>query len=229
VENNIENNRLQIVTMELGPAITNTYLLGDPTTEKALVIDPAWDGDVIVQQARQRHWEITQIWLTHAHFDHFGGVAKIAEASSQPIEVALHQKDFPLWEAHGGASLFGFPKFDPGPKPTIILEDGMQMKFCDYSFEVHHTPGHSLGHVIFLLHEARVVFSGDLVFMQSVGRTDLPGGSWETLLQSIQENILTLPDDYQLLPGHGPATTVGQERRSNPFLQGTAGGELPFL
>ena len=227
MENNVENPQLQIITMELGPAVTNTYIIGEPVSQKAVIIDPAWDGDLIAQQAEQRNWEITQIWLTHGHFDHFGGVAQIIEATSKPIEVALHQEDIPLWEAHGGASIFGIPNFDPGPKPSIILEDGMHLSFCDHQFEVHHTPGHSPGHVIFLLHEAKLVFTGDLVFMQSVGRTDLPGGSWETLLRSVQENILTLPDEYRLLPGHGPATTVGQERRSNPFLDGSSGAGYP--
>lgn len=219
MENNVEKSQLQIITLELGLAATNTYIVGDPTSKKAIIIDPAWDGDLIAQQAEQRDWEITQIWLTHGHFDHFGGVAQIIEAASNPIEVALHLEDMPLWEAHGGASIFGFPDFDPGPKPSVSLEDGLRLSFGEYQFEVHHTPGHSLGHVIFILHPARIVFSGDLIFMQSVGRTDLPGGSWDTLLQSIREKILTLPDDYQLLPGHGPATTVGQERKSNPFLQ----------
>jgi glyoxylase-like metal-dependent hydrolase (beta-lactamase superfamily II) len=219
VENNIEKPQLQIVNMELGPAATNTYIVGHPTEKQALIIDPAWDGDRIVKQAEERDWEITQIWLTHGHFDHFGGVAQIVEALSNSIEVALHPEDLPLWEAHGGAAIFGFPNFDPGPKPSLLLEDGMRLTFCDYEFEVRHTPGHSLGHVIFLLHEARLVFSGDLIFMQSVGRTDLPGGSWETLFNSIQANILNLPDDYQLLPGHGPMTTVGRERFSNPFLR----------
>jgi hydroxyacylglutathione hydrolase len=219
VEDNVDQIQLQIIAMELGPAATNTYILGDPVNNKAIIIDPAWDGAFIAQQAKERNWEIIQIWLTHGHFDHFGGVAQLIEAASTPIEVALHPEDIPLWEADGGASIFGFPNFNRGPKPSIVLEDGMHLDFGEYQFEVHHTPGHSLGHVIYILHEAKIVFAGDLIFMQGVGRTDLPGGSWETLLHSIQEKILILPDDYKLLPGHGPATTVGQERRSNPFLR----------
>jgi len=219
VENNIEKSHLQIASFALGPAMTNSYLVSEADTYQAVVIDPAWNGDFILQEAANRGLEITQIWLTHGHFDHFGGVAQIVNGSSQTIEVALHEADLPLWEAHGGASLFGFPAFDPGPKPSIILEDGMQLNLGDFTFKVCHTPGHSLGHVIFLLDQEKLVFSGDLIFMQSVGRTDLPGGSWEILLQSIQENILTLPDEYRLLPGHGPETSVGQERKSNPFLR----------
>jgi hydroxyacylglutathione hydrolase len=218
VENNFEKHHLQIASYALGPAMTNAYLVADPTNNNAVVIDPAWNGDFLVQEANNRNWKITQIWLTHAHFDHFGGAAEIAKAYPS-IEVALHPADLPLWEAYGGASQFGFSAFDPGPRPTIILEDGMQLSLGNFCFEVHHTPGHCLGHVIFLLKQDRLVFSGDLIFMQSVGRTDFPGGSWETMLKSIQEDILSLPDDFRILPGHGPETTVGQERRTNPFLR----------
>ena len=219
MENNIKESHLQIVSFALGPAMTNTYLVAEPSNHKAVVIDPAWNGEFIFQEATSRDWEITQIWLTHGHFDHFGGVAQIVAASSASIEIALHSADLPIWEAHGGASHFGFPNFDPGPKPTINLENKMQLQLGDFTFQVLHTPGHTLGHVIFLVEQEKLVFSGDLIFMQSVGRTDLPGGSWEALLKSIQDNILTLPDDYRLLSGHGPETTVGQERRTNPFLR----------
>ncbi len=219
MENHSKNSELQIASFALGPAMTNTYLVAESNQHKAVVIDPAWNGDFILQEATNQGWEIIQIWLTHSHFDHFGGAAQIVNGSSQTIEVALHSADLPLWEAHGGASLFGLPDFDPGPKPTILLQDGMSLTLGDFTFKVCHTPGHSPGHVIFLLEQEKLVFSGDLIFMQSVGRTDLPGGSWEILLQSIQENILSLPDEFRLLPGHGPETTVGQERRFNPFLR----------
>jgi hydroxyacylglutathione hydrolase len=219
VENNTEKSHLQIASYALGPAMTNAYLIAGSNHNNAVVIDPAWNGNFILQEAAARGWEINQIWLTHAHFDHFGGVAQIVNGISQTIEVALHPADLPLWESHGGASTFGFSDFDPGPKPTILLQDNMQLTLGEFVFKVHHTPGHTPGHVIFQLDQEKLVFSGDLIFMQSVGRTDFPGGSWETLLQSIRENILTLPDDYRLLSGHGPETTVGNERRYNPFLK----------
>jgi glyoxylase-like metal-dependent hydrolase (beta-lactamase superfamily II) len=134
--------------------------------------------------------------------------------------VALHPDDQPLWRFSGGAPLFGFPQFDPGPEPTISLEHGMILRLGDHSFEVRHTPGHTAGHVIFVVRSARLVFCGDLIFQGGVGRTDLPGGEWSTLLHSIEQEILTLPDETQLLSGHGAETTVGAERRSNPFLSG---------
>jgi hydroxyacylglutathione hydrolase len=211
--------RVEVVAFELGMALTNTYLLGLQGSENAVVIDPAWQGERIARAAQDRGWRIGSIWLTHAHFDHFGGAAGVADAYDVPVPVALHQADQPLWRAMGGASWFGFQTFDPGPEPTIDLEHGMQLQLEDVMFEVRHTPGHSPGHVVLIASQLGAVFSGDLIFQGSVGRTDLPGGSWDTLLKSIQDEILPLPDETRLYPGHGPPTTVGFERQNNPFLQ----------
>lgn len=209
----------EVVAFELGMAQTNTYLIGEPGKDHAVVIDPAWQGDRIARAAHDRHWRIGSIWLTHAHFDHFGGAAGIADAYDVPVPVALHEEDQPLWRAMGGAPLFGLPTFDPGPEPTIDLTHGMLLTLGEIEFEVRHTPGHSPGHVILISGELGAVFCGDLIFQGSVGRTDLPGGSWETLLESIQHEILSLPDETRLFPGHGLPTTVGYEREHNPFLQ----------
>lgn len=208
----------EIIHFELGMALTNTYLIGEPGTDHAIVIDPAWQGDHIARVAADRGWRIGSIWLTHAHFDHFAGASGVTDAYDVPIPVALHQEDQPLWRAMGGAAWFGFKNFDPGPEPTIDLEQGMILKLGALEFEVRHTPGHSPGHVILVATDLEAVFSGDLIFQGSVGRTDLPGGNWDTLLQSVENEILTLPDAFQLFPGHGPPTTVGVERQSNPFL-----------
>jgi glyoxylase-like metal-dependent hydrolase (beta-lactamase superfamily II) len=198
--------------------MTNAYLVGDERQSGAVVIDPAWDGEVIVQEAQRRGWRINNIWLTHAHFDHFGGAAAVADAYDSPVPVSLHPADHPLWRNQGGAAYFGFGSFDPGPEPTIDLEHGMELHFGSTRLEVRHTPGHCPGHVMFSAADLDLVFCGDLIFQSGVGRTDLPGGDWQTLLQSIENEILVLPDETLLLSGHGPATTVGQERRSNPFL-----------
>ena len=211
---------LELVTFELGLAMTNTYLLGDPDKKSAIVIDPAWDGEQIASAALDRNWQINAIWLTHAHFDHFGGVSGIVKSTDSPIPVALHPLDLPLWQFNGGATYFGITEFDPGPEPTVDLEAGMELTLGQHRFEVRHTPGHSLGHVIFLSKELGVVFCGDLIFSGSVGRTDLQGGDWDTLLQSIRDEILVLPDETRLFTGHGPPTTVGKERQSNPFVTG---------
>ncbi len=209
---------LEIVPFTLGPAMTNAYLVADAETKEAAVIDPAWDGDVILAEAQQRNWRIAHLWYTHAHFDHIGGAAAIADALNPLPLVALHPADHVLWRAEGGAPLFGF-KIDPGPEPTIDLSHGQILRLGTVQFEVRHTPGHTPGSCCLYVAAEGVCFCGDLIFRQGVGRADLPGGDWEALLESIRTQIFTLPDETRLLSGHGPETTVGQEKRDNPYLQ----------
>ena len=209
---------LEIVSFTLGPAQTNAYLVADSETKEAAVIDPAWDGHVILKAAQQRGWRIGHLWYTHAHFDHIGGAAEIADALNPLPLVALHPNDHVMWRAGGGAALFGF-NIDPGPEPTIDFVHGMKMKLGSVDFEIRFTPGHTTGHCALYVPAASTCFCGDLIFNGSVGRTDLPGGDWNALEKSIREQIFTLPDDTRLLSGHGPETTVGEEKRSNPFVR----------
>ncbi len=208
---------LEIVSFTLGPAQTNAYLVADSETKEAAVIDPAWDGHVILGAAQKRGWRIGHLWYTHAHFDHIGGAAAIADALNPLPLVALHPNDHVLWRAGGGGAFFGFD-IDPGPEPTIDFVHGMKLKLGNVDFETRFTPGHTTGHCILSVPSARTCFCGDLIFAGSVGRTDLPGGDWNALETSIREQIFTLPDDTRLLSGHGPETTVGEEKRSNPFV-----------
>lgn len=208
---------LEIVPFVLGPVQTNAYLVADPASGDAAVIDPAWDGAVILEAARKRGWRIAHLWYTHAHFDHIGGAAAIADASNPLPLVALHPADHALWRMQGGAALFGF-QIDPGPEPSIDLVDGLRLRLGRLEFEVRHTPGHTPGHTILHVPALEACFCGDLIFRGSVGRADLPGGNWQQLLESIKTKLLTLPDETRLLPGHGAETSVGEERRSNPFL-----------
>ena len=210
---------LEIVTFQLGPVQTNAYLIADKTSGVAAVIDPAWDGDVILAEALRRGWRIAHLWYTHAHFDHIGGAGAIADALNPLPLVALHPADHDLWKAGGGGAIFGF-NIDPGPEPTIDFYQGQTLRLGENNLEVRCTPGHTPGHVVFYCQSASVCFCGDLIFASSVGRTDLPGGSWDKLVESIQTQIYTLPNDTRLLSGHGPETTVGEEKMSNPFVSG---------
>jgi len=208
---------LEIVTFTLGPAMTNAYLVADSEIKEAAVIDPAWDGHIILAEAQKRGWRIAHLWYTHAHFDHIGGAGAIADALNPLPLVALHPADHVLWRAEGGAALFGF-KIDPGPEPAIDLQHGQILKLGNIEFEVRHTPGHTQGLCIFYVGSESVCFCGDLIFKDSVGRTDLPGGDWGALLNSIHTQVFTLPDETRLLSGHGPETTVGEEKNYNPYL-----------
>ena len=208
---------LEIIPLVLGPVGTNTYLMGDPQSLSSVVVDPAWDGELILEEASRRKWKIEQIWLTHAHFDHIGGIAGLIKDLQTTPKISLHPADFPLYSVQGGAGYFGM-RISTGPEPTNHLEHGQILTLGDRAFEVRHCPGHTPGHVVFYCAAEKVLFSGDVIFWGSIGRTDLPGGDYDALIHSIYSQILTLPNETRLLSGHGGETTVGFERRENPFL-----------
>jgi hydroxyacylglutathione hydrolase len=209
---------LEIVSLVLSPAFTNCYIVADGDTGEAAVIDPAWDGLVILEEVQKRNWKVGQFWYTHAHFDHIGGAAALAAALDPAPAIALHPLDHDLWQNQGCAPLFGF-SIDLGPQPTIDLVHGQILHVGGVSFEVRHTPGHTQGHCVFYCAQEKTLFSGDLIFQRSVGRTDLPGCDSQVLLASIREQVYSLPDDTWILPGHGEETTVGDEKVNNPFTQ----------
>jgi glyoxylase-like metal-dependent hydrolase (beta-lactamase superfamily II) len=214
---------LEVVTFTLGPVQTNAYLLADTESREAAVIDPSWDGHLILQEAEVRGWRIGHLWYTHAHFDHIGGAAAIADALNPLPLVALHPADHGLWRAEGGAPLFGF-RIDPGPEPTIDLFHGQILQLGSARLEVRYAPGHTPGHCIFYVPPMApaspqgLCFCGDLIFLNSVGRTDLPGSDSDALVHSIKSQVYSLPDGTRLLSGHGAETTVGYEKKNNPFV-----------
>jgi hydroxyacylglutathione hydrolase len=207
---------LEIISLVLGPVSTNCYLIADTDSGETAVIDPAWDGQTILEEAQSRCRRIEQLWYTHAHFDHFGGAASVAETLK--LIVALHPLDRDLWRLLGGAPIFGF-HIDPGPEPTVDLVHKQILRLGNIEFEVRHTPGHTPGHVVYYCAKEAVLFSGDLIFQTSVGRTDLPGGDRDALVRSIQEQVFSLPDETRILSGHGNETTVGEEKYENPFVR----------
>jgi hydroxyacylglutathione hydrolase len=202
---------LDIVTLQLGAMENNTYLVGDSETNQAIVIDPSFDSEIVLEEAARHGWNLTAVWLTHAHFDHIAGVKRIVDAFQPPLPVGLHPDDLPLLRKSGGSPMFGI-QVDPVPPPAIHFDHGQLLRLGNQLIEVRHTPGHTPGHVVFYDAESGVVFCGDLVFYHGVGRTDLPGGDYRALLQSIHTQIFTLPPDTRLLSGHGPETTVREEQ-----------------
>lgn len=194
----------------------NCYLLGAGETGEAVIVDPGEEGERFLREADSRGWRITEIWLTHAHIDHVLGVGTVAAATGAPIR--LHPADRPLYEAvPQQATWFGLDA-PTLPAPDHDLAAGDVVRVGSHSFAVRHTPGHAPGHVVFVGDGVALV--GDVLFAGSIGRTDLPGGDLDTLLASIARELLTLPDNTAVLPGHGPPTTIGTERSRNPFLAG---------
>ncbi len=211
---------LEIVRMTLGPLPNNVYLLGDQDAGDAVVIDPSFDSHLVLARAEVLGWTLRQTWLTHAHFDHIAGAADLAAAFDPPIPIGLNAKELDWYHNAGGAGMFGLSIQQP-PEPTILFEDGMQLSLVpggESVAQVLLAPGHSPGHVMFYCPSLSVLICGDVIFREGIGRTDLEGGSMAQLVTSIQDKVLTLPDETRILPGHGPESTVGHEKEFNPFL-----------
>ena len=200
---------------------TTAYLVADPKRREAVLIDPGGDGAMLAQEVLRRGWRLVGIWITHAHFDHFAGLSEVLAHLPEPPAIALHPADKPLWAVQGGAAWFGLD-LPPQPEPDTDLTHGQRLMVGRFAFEVRHAPGHSPGHVMFYQPEAGLLFCGDVIFYMGIGRTDLPFGDYAALEQSIRTQVYTLPDSTRLLPGHGPETTVEQEKRFNPFIPGEA-------
>jgi len=214
---NSKERQLRIFTYTVGPVQSNAYLAADLDSGNAVVIDPGWDGELLLSDAKKLGVRISEVWLTHAHFDHIGGLAALTNGLSSAPNIALHPDDQALYNLQGGAPLFGM-KIDTPPIPSMVLFHGQKLTLGESTFEVRHTPGHTKGHVVFYCDKEAVAFVGDVIFLGSIGRTDLPGGDYSTLIESINTQILTMSEQTRLLTGHGPETSVGYERVNNPFL-----------
>lgn len=201
--------------LPVGPLQANCYIVGCEKTRQAVVIDPGDEAQRILRAIQDLGLTATGILLTHAHFDHMAAAADLAQATG--LLVAVHPDDLPLLNAGGGAALFGLPPV-PTPSQVTSLATDQEIAIGEITLRVLHTPGHSPGHVCFHQAAEHIVFDGDVLFASGIGRTDLPGCSHEALMRSINEQLMTLPDDTTVHPGHGPATTIGHERATNPWL-----------
>jgi hydroxyacylglutathione hydrolase len=208
---------MKISTFAVGEFQENCYLVEDEDAGAAVIIDPGSEPARLTAAVEQSRARLLAIWLTHAHLDHLGGIAGIKRKWDVP--VYLHPDDLRLFRAADRqAQLYGLP-YDHPPMPEREFADGDEVSVGTLSFTVMHAPGHSPGHIV--LHGNGVAFVGDCLFAGSIGRTDLPASNGVDLERSL-ERIASLPPGTVVYPGHGPATTIGEERATNPFLTGTA-------
>lgn len=201
--------------LEVGPIMANCYILGCESTKEAVVIDPGDDADRILMELAKSGLKVKYLINTHGHFDHVGANKRMKEVTG--AELAIHPDDEPmLKELSRSAMMFGLSA-ENSPPADIRLNDGEEISFGEITMKVIHTPGHSRGGIC--LYTKGYLFAGDTLFAGSIGRTDLNGGDYDTLISSIKEKLLVLEPDTVVYTGHGPETTIGNEKRMNPFLR----------
>lgn len=199
------------------PFAQNCSILWNPSTRKGAVVDPGGDIDRILEAAKEERVELEKILLTHGHIDHAGGTAELAKRLGIPLEGPEEEERFWIDALAQQSQRFGFPKVE-GFEPDRWLKDGDTVQVGGETLEVYHTPGHTPGHVIFFHRKAKLAIVGDVLFAGSIGRTDFPRGDFQTLIRSIRGKLWPLGSDVTFIPGHGPLSTFGEERRSNPFV-----------
>ena len=207
----------QYLTVPVTAFDQNCSLVWCDQTQEAAVIDPGGDLDLILAEVKRLGLTLGQIWLTHAHIDHAGGTGELAERLGLPIIGPGEGDQFWIDGLPAQSKMFGFP---PAKlfKPTRWLHDGDTVTVGNCTLQVRHCPGHTPGHVVFYSPEAKRAFVGDVLFAGSIGRTDFPQGDHATLIASIKNRLWPMGDDTVFIPGHGPESTFGRERRSNPYV-----------
>jgi glyoxylase-like metal-dependent hydrolase (beta-lactamase superfamily II) len=201
----------------VGPLQCNCSIIGDEASHEAMVVDPGDDLDDIVAFLKEHKLQVKQIAITHAHIDHVGGAMKLRAQTGAPI--LLNQNDSLLLKMLDVQANWVGMKPPGTVEIEADLKHGETLETGGLSAEILHTPGHTEGSVCLYFPAQRIVIAGDTLFARSIGRTDLPGGSYEKIMRSLHGRLLTLPDETAVIPGHGPMTTIGEEREENPFLQ----------
>lgn len=210
------NEPAKIAMMTGGPLATNFFVVGCTATGEGAIIDAGWDGAAIVEMATEQDIDVTKILQTHAHIDHVAGLHAAKAATGAPIY--LHPDDQFMYDsAPVQGQMFGY-QIEPLPEVNEQLSEGQTIAVGDLSATVLLLPGHSPGSVGFWFEDLGLLFGGDVLFAGSIGRVDLPGSDPEAMKRSLNRLVEELPDDTQVLPGHGPATTLGMEKKRNPFL-----------
>lgn len=200
----------------VGPLQCNCTILGDPVTREAIVIDPGDEVSRIHRRLTELGLKVTQILITHAHIDHVGGALRLKQLTGAPI--LLNENDLPLLKMMAvQAGWLGVETPETAP-PDANLADGLKVGLETLPAEVLYTPGHTQGSVCLYFQPLNLLVAGDTLFAGSIGRTDLPGGDSQQILDSIHDRLLVLPEETMVLPGHGPVTTIGEEKERNPFL-----------
>ena len=214
----LEQRAMIVKMLVVGPLASNCYIVGSSSAKQGMIIDPGAEAGTILRTVQQMGLSISLIVVTHAHIDHIDALRAVKERTNALF--AIHEAEKGLLSTAtpvGVLASLGLTAFKSPPQPDRLLKDGDRIDVGDLHFEVLHTPGHSPGGICLLGHG--VVFSGDTLFNFGIGRTDFAGGSYELLMKSIREKLMVLPDETVVYPGHGPSTTIGDERRGNPFLQ----------
>lgn len=206
-----------VKTLVVGPFATNCYVIGSSLTKQGMVVDPGAEAGTILRTVHQMGLSIGLIVATHAHIDHIGALRSVKEETKAKFALHEAEKGHVFTALSQMLTSFGLDPFELPSQPDQLLRDGDQIDVGDLHFEVLHTPGHSPGGICLLGHG--VVFSGDTLFNFGIGRTDFPGCSYKRLMKSIYDKLMVLPDETFVYPGHGPPTTIGNERKGNPFLR----------
>ena len=204
-------------TFPVGPLACNCTILGDEDAGEAIVVDPGEEVSRIYRRLSDLGLKLKQILITHAHIDHVGGALKLKRLTGAPI--FLNESDLPLLKMMALQAAWLGVDTPETASPDEQLTEGLTVGLTRYPAQVIHTPGHTQGSVCLHFAPLKMILAGDTLFAGSIGRTDLPGGNYRQIIESIRSRLLSLPDETRILPGHGPETTIGKERQGNPFLQ----------